>query len=197
MQMKSNRNNGIAFGMLLAIALSLAVMTTGITKVLGQTNPLNPSQDQGTSGGMSSMNMSSASPTGNQSTVTRDTITVLLQGQTIPGKGFLHIYDSTPYMINAGHVALHVPCDLNSKANVNVLIGPAPAFKVVEPDIIKELSQPGNMCLYHVDIDSDSAKKIYQTDVALQNPSDQPITFPPSSTAVVGVNEIQPGVPGG
>ncbi|MGA9842049.1 MAG: hypothetical protein WBQ25_07010 [Nitrososphaeraceae archaeon] len=195
--MKSNRNNGIAFGMLLAIALSLAVMTTGITKVLGQTNPLNPSQDQGTSGGMSSMNMSSASPTGNQSTVTRDTITVLLQGQTIPGKGFLHIYDSTPYMINAGHVALHVPCDLNSKANVNVLIGPAPAFKVVEPDIIKELSQPGNMCLYHVDIDSDSAKKIYQTDVALQNPSDQPITFPPSSTAVVGVNEIQPGVPGG
>ncbi len=195
--MKSNRNNGIAFGMLVAIALSLAIMTTGITKVLGQTNPLNPSQDQGTSGGMSSMNMSSASPTGNQSTVTRDTITLLLQGQTIPGKGFLHIYDSTPYMINAGHVALHVPCDLNSKANVNVLIGPAPAFKVVEPDIIKELSQPGNMCLYHVDIDSDPAKKVYQTDVALQNPSDQPITFPPSSTAVVGVNEIQPGVPGG
>jgi hypothetical protein len=33
--------------------------------------------------------------------------------------------------------------------------------------------------------------------VAIQNPSDKPILFPASSGVVIGVNEIQPGVPGG
>lgn len=70
-------------------------------------------------------------------------------------------------------------------------------LKVVGPDLIKELSQPVNMCLYHVDISSDPAKKVYQTDVAIQKPTNQTITFPPSSTVVIGVDEIQPGVPAG
>jgi hypothetical protein len=113
-----------------------------------------------------------------------------------PRKGFLHLYDSTPYMINAGHVALHIPSDANSKPDVNIIIGQKPGWKVVELEIIKELSQPGIMSLFHVDVNSGLQKKNYQTDVALQNPSNQSITFPPSSTAIVGVNEIQP-VPGG
>jgi hypothetical protein len=100
-------------------------------------------------------------------------------------------------MMKAGHIALHIPCDANSKPVVDVLIGSAPAFKVVQPDFIKELSQPGKMCLYHVDINSDPAKKVYQTDIAIQNPSTQAITFPPSSGVVIGINEVQPGVPGG
>jgi hypothetical protein len=208
---KGKANYRIISGMLIATVLSIGMMTTGITKVLAQTNPMNPSLSQGTAGGggsmanMSSaggeseghMHMASAGAAGNQSTVSRDSIALLLQGQTIPAKGFLHVYDSTPYMINAGHVALHIPCDTNSKPVVDVLIGPAPAFQVVEPEIIKELSHPGQMCLYHADIDSDPGKKVYQTDVALLNNSTQPVTFPPSSTVVVGVNEIQPGVPGG
>ena len=49
----------------------------------------------------------------------------------------------------------------------------------------------------HVDISSGPAKRVYQTDVAIQKPTNQTITFPPSSTVVIGVNEIQPGVPGG
>ena len=142
------------------------------------------------------MTMSTAGTT-NKTTVTRDSITVLLEGKTIPAKGFIHLYDSTPYMINAGHIALHIPCDANSKPVVDILIGPAPNFTKVQPDIIKELSQPGNMCLYHVDVDSNPAKKVYQTDVAIQNPSTQAITFPPSSGVVISVNEVQPGVPGG
>jgi hypothetical protein len=198
---KNKVNYRVISGILIATVLSIGMMTTGMTKVLAQMNPMNPSQNQATMGGGSmsnmNMNMSSAGAADNQSKVSRDSVTLLLQGQTIPAKGFLHIYDSTPYMINAGHVALHIPCDANSKPVVNVLIGPAPDFKVVEPEIIKELSQPGQMCLYHADIDSDPAKKVYQTDVALLNNSTQPVTFPPSSTAVVGVNEIQPGVPGG
>jgi hypothetical protein len=197
---KSKTNYRVISGILIATVLSIGMMTTGITKVLAQTNPMNSSLSQGTESGSESgghMHMASAGAAGNQSTVSRDSIALLLQGQTVPAKGFLHVYDSTPYMINAGHVALHIPCDANSKPVVNVLIGPAPDFKVVEPEIIKELSQPGQMCLYHADIDSDPAKKVYQTDVALLNNSTQPVTFPPSSTIVVGVNEVQPGVPGG
>jgi hypothetical protein len=196
----------VAFGFLAAILASMVFMSGGIKNVLAQTSPATPSTThQGpasdansttTSSSMSNMNMSKAGTT-NKTTVTRDSTTVLLEGKTIPGKGFIHLYDSTPYMINAGHIALHVPCDASSKPVVDVLIGPAPNFTKVQPDIIQVLSQPGKMCLYHVDINSDPAKKIYQTDVAIQNPSDKPILFPASSGVVIGVNEIQPGVPGG
>ena len=72
------------------------------------------------------MNMSSTSGATNQTTVTRDTITLPLEGKSIPAKGFLHLYDSTPYMIMNGHIALHIPCDANSKPIVDTLIGSAP-----------------------------------------------------------------------
>ena len=173
----------------------------GIKIALAQVNPMVPAKDQGggntTSTSMSNMTMSTSGGMANKTTVARDSQTILLEGKIIPGKGFIHLYDSTPCMMNAGHVALHIPCDASSKPIVNTLIGQAPNFKIVGPDLIKELSQPVNMCLYHVDISSDPAKKVYQTDVAIQNPTNQTITFPPSLTLVIGVNEIQPGVPDG
>jgi hypothetical protein len=130
--------------------------------------------------------------TTNQTTVTRDTVTILLEGKSIPAMGFLHLYDSTPYKIGNGHIALHVPCDSSSKPIVNVLIGQAPDVKPVEPELVKELSEPGNMCIYHVDVGSDTAKNVTQTDIAIQNPSNQTITFPASSGITIGVNEIMP-----
>jgi hypothetical protein len=57
---------------------------------------------------------------------------------------------------------------------------------------IKPLSQPGQMCLSHVNINSDMTKKFYVTDIAIQNPSNQTIIFPPTSTMIVGVNGIMP-----
>ena len=110
-------------------------------------------------------------------TVTRDSVTILLEGKSIPAKGFLHLYDSTPYKIDNGHIALHVPCDTNSKPIVNVLVGSAPDVKPVEPEIVKELSQPGNTCIFHLDIGSDNASNVIQTDIAIQNPSSQTITI--------------------
>ena len=35
----------------------------------------------------------------NTSTVTRDSQTILLEGESLPGNSFLHLYDSTPYQI--------------------------------------------------------------------------------------------------
>jgi hypothetical protein len=141
--------------------------------------------------------VAAALQTNKTTTVTRDTVALLLEGKSIPPNGFLHLYDSTPYMMNAGYIVLHIPCDSSSKPIVNVLIGQAPNLKPIEPELVKELSQPGNMCIYHVDINSDPAKQVYQTDVAIQNPAKQTITFPPSSGVVIGVNEVQPSVPGG
>ncbi|MGA9150993.1 MAG: hypothetical protein WBZ36_10460 [Candidatus Nitrosopolaris sp.] len=42
----------------------------------------------------------------------------------------------------------------------------------------------------HIDINSDIAKKLYITDIAIQNPSNQTIIFPPTSPAVVDINGI-------
>jgi hypothetical protein len=95
-----------------------------------------------------------------------------------------------------GFLAAVVPCDSNSKPAVDVLIGQAPNVKPIEPELVKELSQPGNMCIYHVDVGSDPAKKVIQTDIAIQNPSSQTITFPATSGITIGVNEIMPGASG-
>jgi hypothetical protein len=129
--------------------------------------------------------------TNQTNTVTRDTVTILLEGKSIPGMGFLHLYDSTPYKIGNGHITLHVPCDSSSKPIVNVLVGQAPNVKPMEPELVKELSMPGTMCIFHVDIGSDTAQNVTQTDIAIQNPSNQTITFPASSGITIGVNEIK------
>ena len=206
--MKINSNNKLTVGVL---ALAIASMTFAVNggvkptfaQIAGITPPPSSSTDQGTSnnatsGAMSNMNMSSASGgTTNKTTVTRDTVTLLLEGKSIPSKGFLHLYDSTPYMIMNGHIALHIPCEANSKPTVDILIGSAPDLKPMEPELIKELSQPGNLCVYHVDVGSDPAKKVIQTDIAIQNPSTQTITFPPASGLTIGINEIMPGAEGG
>jgi hypothetical protein len=130
-----------------------------------------------------------------KSTVVRDSATILLQDKTIPAKGFIHLYDTTPYMIWVGHIAANLPCDANSVSPYKILIGQAPNFTAGEFENIKELSTPGKMCLYHVDVASKSGKTI--TDIAIQNPTDQEVKFPPMSTVVIGVDEIMPGAEGG
>jgi hypothetical protein len=192
MQNKRNEMKLLMFGLLAAVVASTAFMAgnSGIKTALAQET------NQTSMSGMNMTGTQGGGGTTNQTTVTRDTVALLLEGKSIPSKGFLHLYDSTPYMIKNGHIALHVPCDSNSKPVVDVLIGSAPDVKPIEPELVKELSQPGNMCIYHVDVGSDMAKKVIQTDIAIQNPSTQTITFPASSGITIGVNEIMPGAPG-
>jgi hypothetical protein len=129
-----------------------------------------------------------------QKTVVRDSQTILLEGKTIPAKGFIHVYDATPYMIMSGHIAANLPCDTNTKTPYNVLIGQAPNVKPAQLDYIKELSTPGKMCIYHVDVNSEPGGKAgIITDIALQNPTTTDVKFPPMSTLVIGVDEIAPG----
>ena len=122
------------------------------------------------------------------STVTRDSQTVLLEGESLPEDSFIHLYDSTPYKIMNGHIAAKLPCNDASSTEVNVLIGQAPNLAPAELEFVEALSTPGELCLYHVDIASDDTTPI--TDIAIQNNSTDDIDFPPTSTIVLGVNEI-------
>jgi hypothetical protein len=122
-------------------------------------------------------------------TVVRDSSTVLLDGKTIPPMDYIHLYDTTPYKIMNGHIATKLPCDANSVTPLKILVGQAPNFKPALLDLVKELSKPGNVCIYHIDIPQGGA---VTTDIAIQNPTNNPIKLPDTSTVVIGVNEIMP-----
>ena len=114
---------------------------------------------------------------------------MLLDGKTIPAMDYIHLYDTTPYKIMSGHVAAKLPCDTNSMTLLKILVGQAPNFKPASLDLVKELSKPGSMCIYHVDLPQGGAAT---TDIAIQNPTKNPIKLPDTSTVVIGVNEIMP-----
>lgn len=126
--------------------------------------------------------------TSHANTVTRDSQTILLEGETLPEGSFIHLYDSTPYQIMNGHIAAKLPCNDANSTDVNVLIGQAPNLQPAELEFVGPLSTPGELCLYHVDVASDETTPI--TDIAIQSNSTENIDFPATSTIVIGVNEI-------
>lgn len=130
-----------------------------------------------------------------ETSVVRDSAVVLLGGRTLPGNDFIHLYDTTPYIIMNGHIAAKLPCNDDSESPLNVLIGSAPNLTAAEFELISQLSNPGEVCLYHVDLESmrgGNASDII-TDIALQNPTEDAIEFGPTTTVVIGINEIMKG----
>jgi hypothetical protein len=123
-------------------------------------------------------------------TTTRDSVTVLLDNKVIPAKDFIHLYDATPYTIMSGHVAAKLPCDSNSESALKIVVGQAPDVKPTELEVLSELSSPGKMCIYHVDLPPEGIDTV--TDVAILNPTDKAVRLPRTSTVVIGVNEIMP-----
>ncbi len=128
------------------------------------------------------------------STTTRDMVTLLLESKTLAPHDYIEVYDSTPYKIVAGHLVAKVPCDKESRPSVAFLTGVAPNLKKTEAELVPSLSNPGNLCLYHVDLISDAKNTV--TDVAILNNGTDTISFPQSSSVGVGVDEIAPLPPG-
>jgi hypothetical protein len=127
-------------------------------------------------------------------TVVRDSQTIFLGGESIPANDFIHLYDTTPYMIMVGHIAAKLPCEDNSESPYKVLIGQAPNLRAADLELVTELSTPGERCLYHADLESQpGVENGTITDIALQNPTEQDIEFGPTDTIVIGVDEIAPG----
>jgi hypothetical protein len=130
-----------------------------------------------------------------ETSVVRDSAVVLLGGRTLPGNDFIHLYDTTPYIIMNGHIAAKLPCNDDSESPLNVLVGSAPDLTAAEFELISQLSNPGEMCLYHVDLESmrgGNASDII-TDIALQNLTEDAIEFGPTTTVLNGINEIMKG----
>ncbi|HZD36494.1 MAG TPA: hypothetical protein VE130_14920 [Nitrososphaeraceae archaeon] len=125
-----------------------------------------------------------------QGAISRDSQTILLDGKTIPGGGFIHLYDSTPYKITNGHIAANIPCDETSTSPLAILVGEAPNLSAANLTVVNELSNPGTICIYHVDIPLNATAAL--TDIAIQNPTDSDEELPDGSTVVIGVNEIEP-----
>jgi hypothetical protein len=179
--MKQNRNR-----MLEIVAAVIVVFVAGaLIFAAGSSSTYNIANAQGsTSGGGGQQQQQQ------QKNVVRDSQTLLLEGKTIPSNDYIHLYDSTPYMIINGHIAAKLPCDANTTSPLKILTGQAPNLKPAELEFVKPLSTPGKMCIYHVDIPSKSGEVV--TDIAIQNPTANEIKFPPTSTVVIGVNEITP-----
>jgi hypothetical protein len=132
--------------------------------------------------------------------VVRDTVQVILDHKRINANDFMHLYDSAPYHIMNGHVALKMPCDAdgNPMPRVKVMAGNADMgmFEELNLNLLEKVSTKGKMCIWHMDLESTHEKdkalgKI--TDVIIMNDSNTPIRFPAGSSVVVGVNEIMKG----
>ncbi len=139
---------------------------------------------------MTSMNMASGA---HGTTVTRDSVTLLLDGKTLPKDQFIELYDSTPSKIVTGHFVAKVPCNSKGHSEVDILTGEAPNLKSTNAEFVSPLSTPGKLCLYHVDLMPDGKNTI--TDVAIKNNSTKDIVFPPTSSVSVRVNSIAPLTP--
>ena len=137
----------------------------------------------------------------NETHIVRDSETILLAGQVIPPGDYIHLYDASPYKIVNGHLATKIPCDQSFQPLLNVLVGQAPKLQSIQLHLIEELSTAGKLCIYHTDLEP--ASRVTHTgpdvevgtitDIAIQNAGQKAIDFPPTSTLVIGVNEIQAG----
>jgi hypothetical protein len=149
---------------------------------------------------------SSSNETSTDTFTVRDSVFALLADQTIPSSGFIHLYDTKHYSIISGHVAAKIPCDDDSTPLLNILVGVAPNLTPAPLELVLPLSTAGELCLYHADLPapgqanattanatSANATATMITDIAIQNPGDEDVTLPSTSTVVIGVNEITRG----
>src|SRR5215218_9163224 len=88
------------------------------------------------------------------STVVRDSLFAYMDGRVLPPNDFIHLYDTTPYMIMDGHVAAKLACNEQSQTPFQILIGQAPNMTSAQLELVAELSRPGQICLYHADLHS-------------------------------------------
>jgi hypothetical protein len=157
--------------------------------------------------------LSTSVATNMQNTIVTNVDTLLLAHQIIPPKDFIPLYDTSPYKILNGHLDAKIPCDANYAPSLQILVGHLPSLKPVQLQLVKEYSQPGNICMYHVNIGStittppaggkslDKAGAGQQTNTTsinsalmLRNPTDYRVVLPNTSAIVIGINKIMPTI---
>ena len=198
----------LAFALIGALALISAPMAS-LTPALAQqtTNATSPEEGQDATMEEHEPESTASNETHQDTFTVRDSVYALLADQTIPASGFIHLYDTTPYPVRNGHVAAKIPCGEDSTPLLNILIGQAPALTPAPLELVANLSTPGELCLYHVDLpapeqqtnatttsaNSTTNTTAMVTDIAISNPGDEDVTLPPTSTVVIGINQIEKG----
>jgi hypothetical protein len=181
------------------LAPALAQQTT--------TNATTPEASQEGEAAMTEEQEHTSNETATEGTTTvRDSVFALLAGETIPAGGFIHLYDTTEYHVISGHVAAKIPCGDDSAPLLTILVGVAPDFAPAPLELLANLSTPGELCLYHVDLppapepanattttSANATTTSMITDIAILNPGDEDVTLPDTSTVVIGINEIARG----
>ena len=149
-----------------------------------------------------------------QNTGVRNVHTLLLSHQIIPPKNFILLYTTASYKIFNGHLVAKIPCSANSVPSLQILVGHLPNLKPVQLHLVKEFSKPGSICMYGVDIGSETVtatthsnnsvdkggegggpqqpqdNTLTNTVLVLSNPTDSTVILPNTSTVIIGVNEI-------
>jgi hypothetical protein len=135
-----------------------------------------------------------ATTTTGESIITRDSVALLLEGKSVNPGGHIHIYDTGKFHIMDGHAAVKIPCNDKSEPLIELKGGVATDqtfMKKLEIHHVANMSQAGQTCMYHSDLESAMGEQGFLLiDIALYNPSQQKITFPAESVAIVSVNEI-------
>ncbi|HEY7572208.1 MAG TPA: hypothetical protein VH796_12655 [Nitrososphaeraceae archaeon] len=129
-----------------------------------------------------------------------DSSTILLSNQILPPKDYVHIYDSLPYKITSGHLTAKLSCDTKSKPTLKIYTGKIPVLRQSSLHVLKEMSKPGYMCLYYLDIPpKDGAEQALNrnstnivTDVVLYNPTNVKQILLNTSSIVIGLSTISP-----
>lgn len=195
----------VAVGALASISAPIASLTPATAQqATNATSPEAAPEGGGAATTQEHQHQSSSNETQGGTFTVRDSVFALLTDQTIPASGFIHLYDTTPYSITSGHVAAKIPCDDDSSPLLNILVGVAPNLAPAPLELVPPLSTAGELCLYHVDLPAPAQANATTaanatttttmiTDIAIQNPGDEDITLPPTSTVVIGVNEITKG----
>lgn len=118
--------------------------------------------------------------------------TVLLQGLSLDAGEFLLLADTTPALIESGHVAMNVPCDPDNDDNddipqtdIAVVAGVAPDVSPLDVEYVADLSNPdNNKCTFHVTFPEDDEDI---TDVAIINTGDEIVEFESGTFATISL----------
>jgi hypothetical protein len=121
--------------------------------------------------------------------------TLMLSHQVIPANDFLHLYDTFPFAISNGFIAIKIPCNVDKGTPLRILVGQIPNLQPVTLTMQQNLSRPGYMCLYNLNIDQNSTSRVETSaisDIVLFNTGDERIVLPNTSTFLIGITKIYP-----
>jgi hypothetical protein len=175
-------------GTLIAVIISMVFMLNRVVDIAVAQETTNATTNTTTMEEPS--NIAEESSKQQQGTIVRDSSTILLSNETIPAGGFIQLYDSAPYAIVNGHITAKIPCDDNSNSTLTVLTGSIPELQPAELKLVQNLSTPGKLCMYHIDLPSEGESGFIITDMVIKNPGVDDIKLPATSTVVIGVNKI-------